>query len=114
MRSVEPLRLITPSWCWPRPNSASLAGELNVARTVWVATPSTVAAVKVLLASERRGAPLRSVYATTPVISLTITLIRLVVIVTVPDASDTQNGVGVLQLLLTDSDALAGSAFAVV
>jgi len=39
---------------------------------------------------------------------------RVVVIVTVPAASDTQNGVGVCQALLTDSDVLAGSALAVV
>ena len=85
-----------------------------MAWTVLVATPSTVAAVRLLPNSERRAAPLRSVYVTTPVISLTITLIRLVVIVTVPDDSDTQNGVGVLQALLTDSDVFVGRAFAVV
>ena len=51
---------------------------------------------------------------TTPVVALTLAFIRVVVIVTVPPASDTQNGVGVLHVLLTDSEVLVGNVFAVV
>ena len=49
-----------------------------------------------------------------PVVSLTMTFIRLVVIVTVPADSVTQNGVGVVQVLLTDSDDFIGIALALV
>src|SRR6185312_8010435 len=114
MCSFEPLRLMTPSWCWPRPNSASLAGELKVAATVCVAVPSTVAAVMLLLPSDSSTVSLRSLYVISPDVSLTFTFRRLVVMVTVPEASATQNGVGVVQGLLTDSSVFVGSALAVV
>ena len=45
---------------------------------------------------------------TTPVVVFTLAFIRDVVMVTVPAASDTQKGVGVPQVLLTDSDVLLG------
>ena len=51
---------------------------------------------------------------TTPVISLTFAFMRVVVMVTVPAPSVTQNGVGVAQGLLTDSEVLVGRAAAVV
>src|SRR6185369_8575291 len=49
---------------------------------------------------------------TTPVVVLTFAFMRAVVMVKVPAASVTQNGVGVSQVLLTDSDVLLGSALA--
>ena len=51
---------------------------------------------------------------TTPLVVFTLAFIRVVVMVTVPAASDTQNGVGVAQVLLTESDVLLGNVVAVV
>jgi hypothetical protein len=45
---------------------------------------------------------------------LIVAFIRLVVIVTVPDASETQNGAGVLQVLLTESSVFVGIVLVVV
>src|ERR1035437_5770526 len=49
-----------------------------------------------------------------PVLSLTLTLIRAVVMVTVPAASVTQNAAGVAQVLLTDIEVVVGMEAALV
>src|SRR5262249_37491823 len=107
MRSVVPLRLRMLSCCWPRPNSASLVGELNVVATVLVATPSTVAPVRLLLYSEVGRVWARPVKAPGPCPRYPSPSRRGGVRAGPPPASVTQK-LGVPHVALTDRDVLFG------